>query len=126
MARLLVVEDESDILDLMARQVTAGGHQVLTASTGAAALELFDAADPPDGALLDVDLPLMDGFDLLTELRKRSPRLPAVFVSVWWSADVIERIHDTGCSLLGKPFSLRDLDAAIASLATSGRAGDGR
>jgi two-component system, OmpR family, response regulator len=115
-ALLLVVEDEPDILALVERRATAAGHQVLAADGLESAHELVREHGAPDAAVLDVDLPGTDGFTLLEELRRRTPNLPAVFITALWSPDVPARAARTGSRLLPKPFALPALDAAIDHL----------
>ncbi|MFG1927255.1 response regulator transcription factor [Cryptosporangium sp. NPDC048952] len=116
MARLLVVEDESDLRELLVQRFEAAGHQVVSVGTGAAALRAVDEDGPPDAAVLDVDLPGKDGVDLLADLRTRFPALPALFITVLWSGELLARMKATGCPYLTKPFAAKDLREALADL----------
>ena len=81
--KVLIVDDEPDLVELVKRWLEGAGHTVTHAGTGPAALEAL-AADPlPDLVLLDVMLPKIDGFALLKRLRaeERTRRLPVVIVS---------------------------------------------
>jgi len=68
MARILVVDDEPHIVDVVSAYLVREGHVVSTASDGEAAL-VRARADPPDLIVLDVMLPLRSGFDVLRDLR---------------------------------------------------------
>ncbi|GGS47238.1 hypothetical protein GCM10010156_02470 [Planobispora rosea] len=125
MARLLVVEDEPDVRELIVCRVRDDGHRVLAVDTAAAALEAVGRHGSPDAAVLDVDLPGMDGIELLERLRQTSPDLPVLFVTVWWSAGVIGRIQATGCPYLAKPFSHADLRAALQRALSPADGADG-
>lgn len=116
MARLLVVEDEPDLRDLLVQRFEAAGHEVVSVGTGADALRSVDQQGPPDAAVLDVDLPGQDGVDLLADLRSRHPALPALFITVLWSGELLARMKATGCPYLTKPFAAKDLRAALADL----------
>lgn len=116
MARLLVVEDEPDLCDLLVQRFEAAGHEVTSVGTGAAALRAVDADGRPDAAVLDVDLPGQDGVELLTDLRGRYPDLPALFLTVLWSGELLARMKATGCPYLGKPFTAKDLHEALTAL----------
>ena len=74
MATLLVVDDEQDIRDLVVQRMVRDGHEVLAADSGPSALDLIRECGLPDAAILDVDMPGMDGFDVLRELRRRAGR----------------------------------------------------
>ena len=113
MARLLVIEDEDDVRELLVRHARRDGHQVMAVATGAAALAAVDCHGLPDAAVIDFDLPGMDGVQLLERLRARRPGLPAVFVTVLWTGEVIARIRATGCRHVAKPFGRHDLLAAV-------------
>ena len=81
--KVLIVDDEPDLVALVTRWLERAGHKASHAGTGPAALEAL-AADPlPDLVLLDVLLPRVDGFALLKRLRaeERTRRLPVVIVS---------------------------------------------
>jgi two-component system OmpR family response regulator len=69
--KILVVDDDPDIVRLLKYFLEAKGRQVQTASTGAEALELFKR-EPPDLVILDVILPGMDGWTVLQKIRESS------------------------------------------------------
>ena len=78
-ARILVVDDEEPIRTLLAFPLRRDGHDVVTAASGAEALEEFDRVRP-DLVLLDVMLPGIDGFEVCRRLRERSP-VPIIMLS---------------------------------------------
>jgi CheY-like chemotaxis protein len=84
MARILVVEDYPDNLALMTYLLTAAGHDVRGAGTGRQTLEAAHD-DPPDIVVLDIQLPDMDGYQVLTELRAdpRTAHVPVVAVTAY-------------------------------------------
>ncbi|WP_170323482.1 response regulator [Cryptosporangium phraense] len=116
MARLLVVEDEPDLRDLLVHRFEAAGHSVVPVATAGAALRTLDRDVPPDAAVLDVDLPGTDGVELLGELRRMHPELPALFVTVLSSGELMTRMQATGCPYLTKPFAAKDLRDAVDEL----------
>ncbi|WP_067473221.1 response regulator [Actinomadura hibisca] len=113
MARLLIVEDERDIRDLIVQQLRDGGHDAVAVGSAAAAFAAVCRHGPPDAAVLDVGLPDMDGIELLGRLRDLRPGLPAVIATVLWSGEAIARIHESGGHHLAKPFNRDDLYAAL-------------
>ena len=112
--RVLVVEDEPAIQDMLAMSLAFVGYDVLRAGRGTEAL-LHAEAGRIDLALLDVQLPDTDGFDLLRHLRQVHPDMAAVFVT---ARDALED-RLTGLTLGGddyvtKPFSLEEVVTRVA------------
>lgn len=116
MARLLVVDDEPDMRDLIAQRMVQAGHEVLAADEAPSALALIGRHGPPDAAILDVDLPGMSGLDLLDELRRRHPGLPALFLTVLWNGEIATRMQAAGAGFLAKPFRAAHLLTAVQRL----------
>ena len=83
---LLVVDDEPQILQVVAGILQDEGFEVTTAPDGETALKLA-AAEPPDLVLLDINLPGLDGLEVLTELKKRQPLLPVIIISAYGSVE---------------------------------------
>ena len=115
-ARLLVVDDEPTILELLAGTLRFAGFDVLTAVSGAEALRAAAAAKP-DLILLDVMMPDCDGFDVIRRIRAGGPRIPVIFLTAR------DSVHDrvTGLTLGGddyvtKPFSLDEVLARIRAV----------
>lgn len=117
MARILVVEDDSDIAQLLARRLRSYDHTVHTAPSARLAMNTVGLDFPADLVILDVNLPGMNGFDLLSELRRHpeldNPQLPAVFLSAITSPENFARGHALGCVYLTKPFVSGELQGAI-------------
>jgi two-component system, OmpR family, response regulator len=115
-ARLLVVDDEPTILELLAGTLRFAGFDVLTAISGAEALRIA-AAGRPDLILLDVMMPDCDGFEVVRRIRAGGPRVPVIFLTA--RDAVSERV--TGLTLGGddyitKPFSLDEVLARIRAV----------
>jgi two-component system chemotaxis sensor kinase CheA len=83
--RVLVVDDSPIVRDLLGELLSSVGLEVRAAGDGAAALEAL-AAEPFDLIVCDVEMPVMDGFELLRRLRARSERVPVVMVTTRGSA----------------------------------------
>jgi CheY-like chemotaxis protein len=80
--RLLVVDDNDTNRRLVVRHAQAWGMAVVEASSGANALEALDREEPPDAAVLDLMMPVMDGFELAAQLRNRvGASLPLLLLS---------------------------------------------
>jgi len=103
---VLLVEDEKTILDLVRRQLTRLGYQVLHCDSPLEALELAAAEPSPIHLLVtDVIMPGMDGRTLATRLSASRPQMRCLYVS-GYTADVIAKrgVLDEGVHFLGKPF----------------------
>ena len=79
-ARLLVVEDEPNILELLSASLRYAGFDVVTAAAGTEAVQAAQR-HRPDLIVLDVMLPDMDGFDVIRRLRGGGARIPVVFLT---------------------------------------------
>jgi CheY-like chemotaxis protein len=125
MARLLVVDDDDDVLHLVWTQMRARGHQVLGAASGPEALEAVQLWGPPQVAVLDVAMPAMDGLELLRRLRAATgiSELPAIFLSARVDRRTVEAAHRLGAAFLAKPFMEELLYAAIEAALASGYEG---
>src|SRR5690242_19099707 len=121
--RLLVVDNEPHIADLVATVARYEGWQAVTAGNGADALRQA-AVFVPDIVVLDLMLPDMDGFTVLDRLRETGTAVPVVFLTARdGTADRIAGLTRGGDDYLVKPFSVEELMARMrAVLRRSGRA----
>jgi two-component system, OmpR family, response regulator MprA len=115
-ARLLVVDDDPDIRLSLKRALRCAGYSVTMAAHGAAALDCLARA-PVDLIVLDVLMPMVDGFDTCRRLRERGDATPILVLTARDSID--DRV--TGLALgaddyLVKPFALRELLARVQAL----------
>ena len=121
-ARVLVVDDEPPIIDIVSGYLEREGMEVVAAADGQVALELWRER-APDVVLLDVNLPSLDGFEVLRRARAFSD---AYVLMLTARAEEIDRI--VGLSVgaddyLVKPFSPRELVARIRALLRRPRTG---
>ena len=122
-ARLLVVEDEPNIRELLATSLRFAGFEVHVAADGATALKQAAAHDP-DLVVLDVMLPDMDGFTVTRKLRDSGRILPIVFVTARDSLeDKIQGLTVGGDDYVTKPFSLEEVIARIRAVLRRTRGG---
>lgn len=115
---ILVVEDEEDILELLAFNLKKEGYHVATATSGEKAVELARRA-PPDLILLDIMLPGMDGLEVCKML-KRDPvtiNVPVVMLTAKGEeADIVTGLEIGADDYMTKPFSPRVLVARVRNL----------
>lgn len=115
-ARLLVVDDEPNIRDLLATSLRFAGFEVHAASTGGEALELA-LEHHPDLIVLDVMLPDMDGFTVTRRLRDRGEQCPILFLTA--KDDIKDKVNGLtvgGDDYVTKPFSLEEVVARIRAV----------
>ena len=112
-ARVLVVDDEDNIVELLSGSLQFQGFEVYTATNGEAALNL--ARDvKPDAVILDVMMPGMDGFGVLRRLRADGIDAPALFLTARDSLqDKIAGLTLGGDDYVTKPFSLEEVVARL-------------
>lgn len=115
-ARLLVVEDDPNILELLSASLRFAGFQVTTATSGSAAVNA--AKDRrPDLVVLDVMLPDLDGFEVIRLMRENGSRTPVVFLTARDATDdKIRGLTLGGDDYVTKPFSLEELTARIRAV----------
>jgi two-component system OmpR family response regulator len=122
-ARLLVVEDEPTILELLSGALRFAGFEVITATAATAALKAV-AAGQLDLIVLDVMLPDQDGFQVLRRLRDQGSGIPVVFLTARDGiADRVAGLTLGGDDYVVKPFSLDEVLARIRAVLRRRRAG---
>ena len=110
---VLLVDDDRDLLNLLAFLVEQAGLTPLLASDPTTALDLFTKEDP-SVAIIDLNLTPWDGFELLEEVRRRSPSIPILVLTARASEDDKVRALDAGADdYVVKPFGHRELVARI-------------
>jgi two-component system OmpR family response regulator len=114
--RLLVVDDEPTILELLSGSLRFAGYEVVTATSGAEAIR-GAALSRPDLVLLDVMMPDGDGFEVVRRVRDTSPDVPVIFLTA--RDEVRDRVtgFDLGADdYVTKPFSLDEVLARIRAV----------
>ena len=116
MARILIVDDEPHIVDVVRAYLDREGHVVVTASDGDTAMERA-RSEPPDLVVLDVMLPKRSGFDVLRQLRATG--FPGAVIMLTARDDVIDRVAalEIGADdYVTKPFEPRELVARVGAV----------
>ena len=112
-ARVLVVDDEDSITDLVATALRYVGFEVAVASNGRQALERA-ASFRPELVVLDVMLPDLDGFEVVRRLRSDGVRVPIVFLTARDATeDKVAGLTIGGDDYVTKPFSVEELVARV-------------
>ena len=111
--RVLVVDDERDLLDVLGAMLAEAGWQVDTAGNGREALTLVDA-DHYEVVLSDIDMPGMNGVELLREIRGRDLDVPVLLITGHPRVDTaVEALEHGALRYLRKPIRERDLLSAV-------------
>jgi signal transduction histidine kinase/CheY-like chemotaxis protein len=116
MACVLVVDDNTDAADLLGEVLAAHGHHVHVSHSGPDALNAL-ASFTPAAALLDIGLPVMDGYELAHELRARLPDIRLIALTGYGQPNDRERTRAAGFDAhLTKPVSIANVMSALEEL----------
>ncbi len=115
MAKLLVVDDENNLRMVVQKEMSRQGHEVETASDGEAAWELLEQQDF-DVLLCDINMPRLDGIELLRRLREKSQNPPEVIMLTGQATveSAIEAMKLGAYDYLTKPYRITELSALVS------------
>ncbi len=120
--RLLIAEDDKLLALFLCRGLEADGHRIRLVHDGGATVEAF-RQEMPDLTILDLNMPVKDGEQVLEEVRALDPDLPILILTARQEVDTRVRCFDLGADdLLLKPFSLHELRARCRALLRRKRA----
>lgn len=120
MTRILIVEDEQRVADLLKRGLEESGYQISLAYDGLMALRLFRNGDF-QLIISDIILPKMDGFEFCKEIRQINAHIPIIMLTALGTTDDKLDGFDAGADdYMVKPFDFRELDARIKVLLKRG------
>lgn len=116
-ARILLVEDEPEVLVLLKESLEGAGHQVIDARSGDAALSLWQGLGQVDLVVTDVIMPKCGGVELVRALRRSQPDLLALFISGLAGGLEHTDLQNNVCNdFLQKPFAMVQLRERVARL----------
>jgi DNA-binding NtrC family response regulator len=117
--RILIVDDDQDILSALKKRLTWMGHEVVTSEDGEQALKVV-AEEQPDLMLLDIELPGLSGLDILKQLAEKRSSIPpqsvpeVIVITAFGTIDrAVEAIRLGACDFLTKPFEPDHLSIVI-------------
>jgi DNA-binding response OmpR family regulator len=113
--RVLVVDDEPMVREVLARYLEKEGFQVQTAEDGERALAAFEAA-APDLVLLDLMLPRVDGLEVFRRMRERSPTAVIMLTAKGEETDRVVGLELGADDYITKPFSPREVVARVRAV----------
>ncbi len=115
-AKILLVEDESDLSLILSDTLRQRGYEVIAAYNGFEGLSRYKK-DGADLIIADVMMPLFDGFGMAKEIRRISANIPIIFLTAKSTIDDVEKGFDIGANdYLKKPFELRELLVRVKAL----------
>jgi CheY-like chemotaxis protein len=114
-AKILVVDDNSVVRDVVSRMLSLLGHEVSSADSGEKGLSIF-LGNLFDIVLSDYEMPGMDGVALACSVKKSAPRTQVVIMTGAGSEAVFSRKSTAVDQVISKPFTLAEIDETIQSL----------
>ena len=115
--KILLIEDDEDVAEVLAEAFAAGGHEIAIALTGEDGLARL-ARDHPDAIVLDVRLPGLNGVDVLRQIRSRDPGLPVIIMTGLATPGELTEMRRLGITeIVEKPELLKRFGEALARIA---------
>jgi CheY-like chemotaxis protein len=117
MAKILVVDDSPTALAIANTMLLEAGHEVVTSVSAQSALNLLGGGHSIDLILTDIEMPVMDGFEFIREIRRHSPRTPIIAMSGATGGSTLLRLGKQGgaCCTLKKPLTQPEVMQAVAT-----------
>lgn len=114
--KVLYAEDEATLAEIITDGLRSSGYEVKLASDGQQALQLFQS-EKPDICVLDIMMPVKDGYTLAEDIRKLNSEVPIIFLSAKsLGDDVVKGFNSGGNDYLKKPFTMGELLVRMESL----------
>lgn len=116
MRTILLIDDERNFLKSLADALKdyVEDWNIVTAENGKQGVEVFES-QPVDIIVTDLKMPVMDGFELLSYVRRKAPRIPVIVMTAGGCADVDERLDAIGSAwCLRKPFKISEMASTIS------------
>lgn len=120
--RVLIVDDEPEMLSLLAEELEDEGFEIRTAKNGLDVVSEIPFT-PFDILITDWKLPLRDGLVVLKTVNELRPDVPVVFITAFGDTKIRKKVEKTGAVYLQKPFSMDDLKRLVHSLLRGTRKG---
>jgi DNA-binding NtrC family response regulator len=113
LGRLLIVDDEPEMVESSARLLGLAGHQCVTTTAGHQALALLES-ERPEVLLTDLKMPAMDGLELMRRAHQIDPDLPVIIITAFASIEsAVGAVREGAFDYLPKPFSAEQLRVAV-------------
>lgn len=114
--KILLAEQDKDIASITKNYLVSRGYSILLCSNGEEALECFQK-ERLDFVLIDVDIPVINGYDLASEIRRRNEDIPMMFIGAVTRQSEILRAFKSGADdFITRPFSMEELGLRIEAI----------
>ncbi len=111
--KILLVEDDIMLNEMITEYISSTGHLIKNAKTGMESLDILEK-EKFDLLILDINLPDIDGFEILEKMHEQKRMVPTIYISALIDIEEISRAFDLGCfDYLKKPFHLKELTLRI-------------
>ncbi len=123
MARILIVDDTAETRDLVSDVLMADDHKVLGAANGREAMDVIES-EPPDLVILDVMMPVMDGYSVLREMRQKGLDVGIkvlLLTAKTMEADWVRGLRLGADRYLTKPFEVGELLSTVEAMLASSK-----
>jgi DNA-binding response OmpR family regulator len=115
MKKILIIDDEFQNREMLSDFLKIKGYKVITAHDGAEGLEVFKNTET-DAAIIDIKMPVMDGIECATEIRKVRENYPIIMITGHVDIDYKLHIKNMGLEhLLIKPLNINEIDEILQS-----------
>jgi len=106
MSRIMIIDDDEDVLTTLRVLLKSEGHTVIPMTDGLEAMEYLRSLERIDLLLVDLRMAPVDGMELIRVAREVRPEMPILVVSAYLDENAIKRIEDLGCrGYIHKPFT---------------------
>ena len=114
--KLLIVDDQQGIRLLLNEVFKREGYETFLAANGIEALDIAERIKP-DGVLLDMKIPGMDGIEILKRLKSKMPEVPVVMMTAYGELDLIQEAMKLGAAhYFTKPFDIYEVRDAVNAM----------
>jgi CheY-like chemotaxis protein len=111
-SRVLVIDDTPSVLEVVRYLLESFGYECETAADGPSGLARFAEGDW-DLVLTDLEMPEMDGWQVIDAIRQRAPAMPIVVITAFSDPSVMRRASEWGVPVIAKPFPMATLKAVV-------------
>jgi DNA-binding response OmpR family regulator len=123
--KILVVDDEEDARELFYTILSGEGYDVTLANDGEAALNVLNK-DPYDLVITDIKMPVMDGLQLLQEIRKTGSKTDVIMVTAYGEVETYLKAMSLGAAeYINKPIRIKELKRIVHKVVTEKQARSG-
>jgi CheY-like chemotaxis protein len=115
---IMIVDDEPDVAEVLAKSLTRQGHTTTVVHSGEAALALLETS-APDALFLDISMPGMNGLEVMAAVKRRRPELAVVVITGNATAAEVDHVRQLGAvDIITKPSALAHYHRALQHLRT--------